>query len=118
MNKKINGLRLVITFVDRGLGNKVCQLFEMLGAHHHEIILGYGTASSEIYDYLGFGSIEKDIVISVVEETTASFMLKVLEEEMNFGSPGHGVACSIPILSVGGQRALKAILSKKGEEIE
>jgi len=116
MNKEIKGLRMVITIVDRGEGSKVCKLFEMLGAHNHQTVLGYGTAPQDIYQYLGFGTIEKDIVISVVEETVASFMLRVLEVEMNFASPGHGVACSIPIQSIGGKRALEAVLSRNKEE--
>lgn len=116
MSKEVKGLRMVITIVDRGEGSKICKLFEILGAHNHQTILGYGTAPSNIYEYLGFGTIEKDIVISVVEQTVASFMLHVLEVEMDFQSPGHGIACSIPIQSIGGKRALEAVLSRNKEE--
>lgn len=110
MNKELKGLRMIITFVDRGQGEKATKLYEKLGAANHQIFLGYGTASSEIYAYLGFGMIEKDVVISLVDVDLVPFMFNALKEEMNFNSPGHGIACSVPILSVGGQRALNAIL--------
>ena len=51
MNKELKGLRMIITFVDRGQGEKVTKLYEKLGAANHQIFLGYGTASSEIYAY-------------------------------------------------------------------
>ena len=59
MNRKITGMRLFVTIVDRNMGNRVVKLFEEVGSHYHQIIYGKGTAPKEIYDYLGFGVIEK-----------------------------------------------------------
>lgn len=110
--ENLKGLRLIITIVDRKKGKKVVKLFESLGCKFSSTMLGMGTAPKEIFDYLGFGDIEKDIVLSIADENIVPFLFDSLRTEMNFCEPGHGVACSIPIRSVGGKRALEAIMGK------
>lgn len=112
MNNVPNGLRLIITIVDRKKGKKVVNLFEKLGCTYHHTILGHGTAPIEIFDYLGFGKIEKDVVLSIADENMVPFMFDALRQELDFASPGHGIACSIPIKSVDSSRALQEILKK------
>lgn len=112
MNSNPTGLKLLITIVDRKKGKKVVKLFEKLGCTYHHTILGYGTAPVEIFDYLGFGKIEKDVVLSVADEEMVPFMYDALNQELDFASPGHGISCSIPIKSVDSTRAIKAILEK------
>lgn len=116
MSEIPKGLRLVITIVDRKKGKKVIQIFERLGCKTHQTLLGTGTAPTEIFEYLGFGVIEKDVVLSVADEMIVPFMLEALNTELDFASPGHGVACSIPIQSVGGRRALDAIMGRYIDE--
>lgn len=115
MNNIPNGLRLIISIVDRKKGKKVINLFEKLGCCYHQTILGYGTAPIEIFDYLGFGKIEKDVVLSVADEMMVPFMFEALRHELDFSSPGHGISCSIPINSVDSSRALQEILRKGGK---
>lgn len=113
MNKKISGMRLFITIIDRHKGNKVVKLFEEIGCHYHEIIYGKGTAPKEIHEYLGFGDIEKEVVLSVAPVEIVQFMIDALRTELNFDQPGHGVACTIPLDSIAGQSVLEEILRKK-----
>lgn len=109
---ELKGLRLIITIVDRKKGKKVVKLFESLGCMSSSTLLGIGTAPAEILDYLGFGIVEKDVVLSLADEIIVPFLFDSLRTEMDFSEPGHGVACSIPINSVGGKRALEAILGQ------
>ena len=118
MNEKPNGLRLVITITNRKVGKKVIKLFEKLGCVSHQTFLGYGTAPKEILDYLGLGIIEKDVLLSVADESIVPAMFKTLEEKLEFNKPGHGIACSIPVSSVGGKRALEELLGKFNPEGE
>ncbi len=104
------GLRLIITIVDRKKGKQVIKLYEKLGCVNHQTFLGSGTAPKEIFDFLGFGIIEKDVVLSVADEMVVPFMFDALDQELGFNRPGKGIACSIPIVAVGGKRALDAIL--------
>ena len=112
MNNTPKGLRLIITIVDRKKGKQVIKLFEKLGCVSHQTFLGSGTAPKEIFDFLGFGEIEKDVVLSIADEVVVPFMFSTLEDEMEFNEAGKGIACSIPIAAVGGKRALDAILGK------
>ena len=91
MNRKITGMRLFVTIVDRNMGNRVVKLFEEVGSHYHQIIYGKGTAPKEIYDYLGFGVIEKEVVLSLAPTDLVPFMIDVLRTELHFDQPGHGV---------------------------
>ena len=112
---QIKGLKVVITIVDRKKGDEAVALFEEIGCHAHYIFLGNGTASKEILEYLGFGIIEKDVIISIANEELVPEMFQVLEDELDFDRPGKGVACSIPVSSIAGKKALEMILNKKGE---
>lgn len=118
MNKQINGIRLFITIVDRHKGKEVTKLFEEVGCHFHEIIYGKGTAPKEIYDYLGFGDIEKEVVISLAPTNIVPFMIDVLKTELHFDQPGHGVACTIPLDSVAGKSVIEEIMRVKKQKTE
>ena len=109
----VKGLSLIVTFVDRNKGKKIIKYFYKLGCTYHNIFMGKGTASKEIYEYLGVGVIEKDVIFSVCESTSRDYLFKVLIQKFKFNKPGHGVACSIPIDSIDSLSALKAVLGKE-----
>ena len=110
MNRKITGMRLFVTIVDRNMGNRVVKLFEEVGSHYHQIIYGKGTAPKEIYDYLGFGVIEKEVVLSLAPTDLVPFMIDVLRTELHFDQPGHGVDFTNPNYSFAGKSVLDEIL--------
>lgn len=102
-------VKLLVTIVDRGKGKKIVELCKREFTTFHLALMGRGTAKSDILDYLGIGETEKDIVLSVVLEERLPRVLKLLEEEMDFDQPGHGIAFTIPISSVGGPITLQYI---------
>jgi hypothetical protein len=104
------GIRLILTIVDRGKGKKVCQAFSKIGCKEQTILLGKGTASKEIFEYIGFGSIEKDVVLSIAPLEIVPYLLDELRYEMDFNDPGKGISCTIPVDSIAGARALAQIL--------
>lgn len=111
MNDKIlpKKIKLLITIVDRGKGEKLTEIFRENNVMFNLIALGIGTAKSEILDYLGLGQTEKDIVISVVEEDNVKNTLNILNERMHLKEPGNGIAFTIPISSVDSSLALEFI---------
>lgn len=113
MNNMENKLSLIITFVDRKKGRKVIKLFNKLGCKYHTIFIGKGTAPSEIYDYLGVGVIEKDVVFSVCDSAIKNQLLDALSKKMKFDKPGRGVACSIPLDGIDSLSALNTVLGKE-----
>ena len=46
-------LQVLITVVDRGKGDKMARLYERSGVKTQLMCLGFGTAKSEILEYLG-----------------------------------------------------------------
>ncbi len=102
-------LKLLITIVDRDKGQHTVDLLLREGLFYHRIVLGRGTAKSEILELLGIGDTAKDIVISVMSAEVAPRALHRLKHTLQFDNPGHGIAFTVPIGSVGGQRALQML---------
>jgi len=100
--------KLLTTIVNRGKGDKIVAMFNQQEILFNLIILGEGTADSEILDYLGIGEIDKDVVLSIVAEDKIEEVLKELREKMQFNLPGKGVAFTVPLSSIAA-RMLKHI---------
>lgn len=111
-------IKLFITIVSRGNGEKVTEMLRENKVMFNIIALGKGTAKSEILNYLGLGQTDKDIVLSVVEEDKISLIIENLKEKFNLKEPGNGVAFSIPISSVDSSVALEHISSIISSEKE
>lgn len=56
-----------------------------------------GTASNEIMDTLGLGSIDKGILISTVPKSVGASMLKLLHKQLRLDAVNSGIAFSIPL---------------------
>ena len=104
-NKKY---KLLTTIVARGKGDKVVAMFNQKEIMFNLIILGEGTADSEILDYLGIGEIDKDVVLSIVSEDKIEDVMKDLREKMQFSLPGKGIAFTVSLSSIAA-RMLKHI---------
>ena len=104
---QIEQLTLTVGIVDRGKGENMTAIARELGVRRATILLGLGTANSEILDYLGLGSTEKDILLSAVSAERAKELLAVISAEFDLAKIGRGIAFSVPIGSVGGERTLK-----------
>ena len=73
-----------------------------------------GTASSEIMDMLGLGSVEKNILMSAMPKEFADKMLKKLRKELYLGMPNTGVAFTV-VMSGGSGRLIQLIQSMQSE---
>lgn len=109
----VKGLSLIVTIVDRKIGKKVKKIFKKFGCNYHLTFVGKGTAPKEIFDYLGVGVIEKDVVLSVVDSELKNKLLEALKIKLHFDKPGKGVACSIPINGIDSAAALNRVLKKE-----
>lgn len=107
MDENAKPIKLLISIVNRGKGEKIEELLGTKGIKYHLICLGYGTADSDILDYLGLGEIDKDIVLSVMVAHKVPEALDILSDKLHFSIPGNGIAFSIPINSVDGLSTLK-----------
>lgn len=108
-------LKLLVTIVDRGRGKIATEHLQKFGLVLHMTAHGKGTAKSEILEYLGLGETEKDVVLSLGERDKVRAAIEHLKENMRFKEPGHGIAFTIPIMSVGGKFTLQCITGEEDE---
>ena len=75
-----------------------------------------GTASSEIMDMLGLGSIDKCVVISITQKQQADAILKKLRAGLQMSAVNSGIAFTIPINGV--SNMILRLLTQQIEENE
>ncbi|MDL2318635.1 P-II family nitrogen regulator [Eubacteriales bacterium OttesenSCG-928-A19] len=102
-------LNLLITIVDRDRGQIAVDLLLKEGVLFHRIVLGRGTAQTEILDLLGIGETAKDIIFSVMPEEKTRRVMNRLRNTLQFDNPGHGIAFTVPITSVAGMKTLREL---------
>lgn len=93
-------VKVIVTIVDRGKGQRVADIFLAHHLHFHFVCLGLGTAGSEILDYFGIGETDKDVVFSLVPAFKVPELLDEIVEKMQIKRPGHGIAFSMPLSGI------------------
>lgn len=114
----MGSLYLMTTIVDRKTLNKYLELYQDNDLHVTFLALGYGTASSEILDYLGLESNQKAVSLSVLEESSWLTVKRQLERKLKIDAPGGGIAFIIPLSSIGGKKPLQFLLEKQDYQKE
>lgn len=114
----VEPVKLLVTIVDRGKGERMTKLYWQHDITFHIICLGRGTADLNLLSYLGLGETEKDVVLSVVSESKVQKIINILKDDMKFDTPGNGIAFTIPLSSVDSSATLKFISKMiQGKEV-
>ena len=111
-------LYLMVTIVDRKIGKKYQSLYKENEHHVMFSSLGFGTAASEILNYLGLEATEKAVIFSVHEEEKWLHIKKQLQRKLRIDAPGGGIAFIIPLSSIGGKKSLQFLLEKQNYQKE
>ena len=117
MIKPSQQLRLIVTIVERGKGNKVRRLYQEHQVFTHIHCEGVGTATSEILDILGIGSSEKDVLLSLTPQSAARALFSKLSDELHGAIRARGIAFILPMDAVS-NRLSAVILAKTKLEKE
>lgn len=104
-------LKMLVTIVDREKGEAMEQVLHGHGLHCNVMLMGRGTASSELLDILGLGETEKYVILSFITEEKVADVMRTLESSHKLQEAGNGIAFTLPLDSVGGPKAL-AFLSQ------
>lgn len=113
-NEKNSSYRLLILVTTPKLAEKAMKLFNKADLPMHYRIEASGTASSEIMDMLGLGSIDKVLLFSTMPKFFADKMLGKLKKELKLGAVNSGIAVTIPL--TGTNNLLFHILEHIAEE--
>lgn len=113
-------IRLMVTILDRGRGERAAELFHSYGLRLHYAAPGRGTANSELLDLLGLGETEKDVVLTLLPGYTVPPLLREAGEKLQLGAPGRGILFTLPLSAVGGAAAryVGSQAHRAGEEKE
>lgn len=89
--------RILVLITNPKLAKKATKLFTDGAIPMHYKLHVMGTASSEMMDILGLGSIDKTLLISVLPKRFADEMLRKLRKALKIGTPDSGIAFTMPI---------------------
>jgi nitrogen regulatory protein PII len=93
-------LKLAVFIVDWSRTKKISTLFPKGNERFHFVCKGLGTASSEILDMLGIGSIEKAVIICLEDERKVAGLLRDVGGKLGLHNRGAGIAFTIPLSSI------------------
>ena len=96
--ERLARLKLLVTIVDRPRGEAVARICGGLGVHLHLGMLGRGTASSEVLDFLGLGETDKAVILGE------------LVRGLHLRRPGKGILFTLPLSGI--SRRAAACLSR------
>ncbi len=96
------------------LAEKTTVLFKKNALPLHYRFNAEGTASSEIMDMLGLGSVDKCVLVSMVPKHLSSTILDQLRYELNLCAVNSGVAFTAPL--IGANSIILRMLTKNAEE--
>lgn len=106
-------LYLMTTIVDRKVSKKYLNLYKENDHHVMFSSLGFGTAASDILNYLGLEATEKAVIFSVQEEDKWTHIKRQLQRKLHIDAPGGGIAFIVPLSSIGGKKSLQFLLEKQ-----
>lgn len=106
--------QMLVLIVGPKLADKATRIFRRSTLPVQYRLNAEGTASSEVMDMLGLGSIDKCILMSTVPRTLGDAMLHKLRAELHLGAVNSGIAFTISLTGLNKQ--LMRMLTKTDEE--
>ena len=94
-------VKALVAITQRGHGKALVQLMSKKGVGYNMTCRGLGTASSEMMDILGLGSIDKDIVISFGKQSAVEEVVREFSDSLSPVRTGRGIMMLISPDAVG-----------------
>ena len=99
-NEKRPPCRMLVLIATPKLTDKAAAMFKEQNIPIQYRLSAQGTASSDIMDTFGFGSIDKSILISTVTKPLGNIMLGQLHSKLRLDAVNSGIAFTIPLTGV------------------
>lgn len=113
----MNSFHMVLMILNRSYEKDYVDFLKQQGVVNMTTMLGQGTASKSILDYLGIENNEKVVIQTAVASHKVEPLFGGLVSRMGINLPGTGVAVSVPVESIGGAYSME-YLSEGQEESE
>lgn len=98
--KTLPSFQLLVLITTPKLADRAAKLFRKAQLPIQYRFNAEGTASSEIMDMLGLGSIDKCVLVSTVPKQTGDILLGRLRAELRLGTVNSGIAFTIALTGV------------------
>lgn len=108
-------MQLLVSIVERGKGTELMTHYKGYKVIHHRQSAGRGTAASHLLDTLGFGTTERDIILSVAPRDTMRQLMYHLKDDDRSKLGAQGIAFT---LNISGMTAILAVCLSRLEEME
>lgn len=92
-------LKILFTVVNRPKTEFYVDLIQTYEANVQLVLSAAGTANEELLNYLGLGSNEKSVIISIIRDDRERELLSALESRFKTIKNGKGIAYTIPMSS-------------------
>ena len=89
--------QMLLLIATQKLADKATELFKEMNIPVQHRLGAKGTASSEIMDTLGFGSIDKALLCAMVPRASGDEMLSQLHTKLRLDAVNSGIAFTIPL---------------------
>ncbi len=117
MTSKKN-VHIIVTIVERSQGGRMVKLYNENKVELHYQLSGVGTASSDLLDMLGFGSSERDILLSFASAENARSLLYDLNEELRSSVRCKGIVFNMPLTGLNNTIVNMLLNMEQSEERE
>ena len=111
--KSPDGLKLVITIVDREKSEFYADLIQNGGANLQCFLSAHGTARSQMLEMLGLANDRKSVILSMISAERVPELLSMLSRKFKSVKGGTGIAFSIPFSSMIGATAYRFLSDKR-----
>ncbi len=102
----MHDLCLLCVIVKRDHDEQLPAFFQTHGINTITTLLCEGTAGKKLLDLLGLEETEKELYYAITTRPRAKRLMNAMTHELGLEIPGHGVAFSIPMGSIGGASSL------------
>lgn len=100
MKKQKAPFKVLIAIVRREKTDFANKLLQQLGVCSLVTTFGLGVDRSGVLELLGLKNAECTVIFGLVDSTKTSFVLGVLEKELNFQNPDNGMAFTISLSAI------------------
>jgi len=93
---------LIYIIVNNGVGSRVLRTAKQYGISGGTVVLGKGTVSNTLMNFLSLYDERKEIVLLGADSKTADYALKALSDKFKFQKANHGIAFATSVCRVTG----------------
>ena len=95
-----NRSKLLISIVNRGDDERICELLNDFSVALTFSCMGMGTARSSVLNYLGIGTSKKSVLLSLIPESDEEAILNEIGNKMSLYLVGRGISFTVPLSAV------------------